>query len=217
LKKAAIATLLCGFAALLGCAGKKRIEATAPVAPGAAPTVAPDANWQLVATDDDRNRLRGWRDTWLAALDKARKAGRGSDIDALGELADFDRALTDPLPPAGAYRCTVYKIGANGTAMADFTAFAPTDCEIDPAGALTKFHKTGGVQRPDGLLYPDGARAIFLGTMVYGDENRPFRYGQDTLRDMAGYLERIGDKRWRLVLPAPRFESMLDIIEIVPA
>jgi hypothetical protein len=216
LKTATLATLLCGCAALLGCGARQRVATVASAAPGA-PTVAPDANWQLVATDEDRDRIRGWRDTWLAAVAKARKGGRGADIDRLGELADPDRALTDPLPPAGAYRCTVYKIGAAGTAVADFTAFEPTDCEIAPAGALTEFHKTGGVQRPDGLLYGDGPRAIFLGTMVYGDEIKPFRYGQDRLRDMAGYIERIGDKRWRLVLPAPRFESMLDIIEIVPA
>jgi hypothetical protein len=34
---------------------------------------------------------------------------------------------------------------------------------------------------------------------------------------LAGYIERIGDKRWRLVLPYPRFESLLDVVEIVPA
>lgn len=176
---------------------------------------APD--WQRIATDDDRERLRGWRDTWLAAIAKARKGGRGADIDRMGVLADPDRALTEPLPPVGAYRCTVYKIGAAGTAVADFTAFEPSDCEITATGTLRTLKKSGGVQRPNGLLYPDNARAVFLGTMVYGDEVRPFHYGQDTLRDIAGYVERIGDRRWRLVVPAPRFESMLDIVEIVPA
>ena len=34
---------------------------------------------------------------------------------------------------------------------------------------------------------------------------------------MAGLVERIGDNRWRLVLPAPAYESMLDVIELVPA
>jgi hypothetical protein len=34
---------------------------------------------------------------------------------------------------------------------------------------------------------------------------------------MAGLVERIGARRWRLVLPYPRFESTLDVIEIVPA
>ena len=30
-------------------------------------------------------------------------------------------------------------------------------------------------------------------------------------------VERIGDNRWRLVLPAPAYESLLDVIELVPA
>jgi hypothetical protein len=33
---------------------------------------------------------------------------------------------------------------------------------------------------------------------------------------MAGALERIGPYRWRLILPKPHFESMMDVIELVP-
>src|SRR5690606_20523521 len=42
-------------------------------------------------------------------------------------------------------------------------------------------------------------------------------YGSDRMRDMAGLVERVGDNRWRLVLPAPAYESLLDVIELVPA
>ena len=58
---------------------------------------------------------------------------------------------------------------------------------------------------------------IFLGTMVLGDEKRALEYGRDSARDMAGALERVGERRWRLILPYPRFESMMDVIELVPA
>ena len=34
---------------------------------------------------------------------------------------------------------------------------------------------------------------------------------------MAGYVERVGEKRWRLVLPWPKFESIVDVVELVPA
>ena len=34
---------------------------------------------------------------------------------------------------------------------------------------------------------------------------------------MAGVVERVGDNRWRLVLPYPRFESLLDVIELASA
>ena len=34
---------------------------------------------------------------------------------------------------------------------------------------------------------------------------------------MAGVVERVGDHRWRLVCPRPIIESLLDVIELVPA
>jgi hypothetical protein len=34
---------------------------------------------------------------------------------------------------------------------------------------------------------------------------------------MTGLVERIGARRWRLVLPAPHFESGLDVVELTPA
>jgi hypothetical protein len=43
------------------------------------------------------------------------------------------------------------------------------------------------------------------------------QYGADPERDLAGYVERIGPNRWRLILPYPRFESMIDVLELVPA
>ena len=46
---------------------------------------------------------------------------------------------------------------------------------------------------------------------------RDRNYGSDRMRDMAGLVERIGDNRWRLVLPAPAYESLVDVIELVPA
>jgi hypothetical protein len=33
---------------------------------------------------------------------------------------------------------------------------------------------------------------------------------------MVGVVERIGENRWRLVLPYPHFESTIDILELVP-
>jgi hypothetical protein len=57
---------------------------------------------------------------------------------------------------------------------------------------------------------------IFLGTLQLGDENRALRYGDDRERDVAGIIERIGDSRWRLVLPYPRFESTIEVLELIP-
>ena len=39
---------------------------------------------------------------------------------------------------------------------------------------------------------------VFLGTMMLGDETRALDYGRDPVRDVAGLLERVGPRRWRL-------------------
>src|SRR5688572_11165182 len=56
-------------------------------------------DWRTIATEDDRRRLREWRDAWQAALDQAR-AGHGAEIAAAGALFEPDAALARPLPPA---------------------------------------------------------------------------------------------------------------------
>ena len=207
-----------GLCLALGACGHKAPRPEIGAGPAAGTDLPRATDWRRIATDDDRDRVRGWRNAWMAAVTKARAGGRGPAIDALGVLADPDRALDAPTPPPGAYRCRTYKIGANGTAMADFTAYPPSECRIEDEGELSSFYGVGGAQRPVGLIFRDApSRAVFLGTMVLGDETKSIQYGKDPLRDMAGYVERIGERRWRLVLPSPRFESMLDIIEITPA
>jgi hypothetical protein len=52
---------------------------------------------------------------------------------------------------------------------------------------------------------------------MFPDERRPVAYGHAAGRDVAGVVERIGERRWRLVLPYPRFGAALDVIELVPA
>lgn len=174
-------------------------------------------DWHQIATEGDRERLRKWRKAWDEALPLA-KAADPQAIAAEPLLFDPDRALSNAAIPAGTYRCKVYKLGKMGSGLSDFTAFPDFECVVVANGEITSFHKMTGPQRPTGLLFTDSpARQVFLGTMILGDEVSPLRYGLDATRDMAGYVERIGEKRWRLVLPYPRFESKLDIIELVPA
>ncbi|MDJ0278013.1 DUF4893 domain-containing protein [Sphingomonas sp. 2R-10] len=194
-----------------GCGGR------AVASSGAAAPARPDGDdWRRVATPADRDRLRRWRDAWLTALPRARTADPGA-IAAQGALFVPDAALTGGALPAGRYRCRVYKLGGAGSAMRDFTAYPAFDCVIRDEGRVRSFYKETGSQRPVGLLFPDGDRTVFLGTLLLGDERAALQYGQDRDRDMAGVLERIGERRWRLVLPYPRFESLLDVVELVPA
>jgi len=79
------------------------------------------------------------------------------------------------------------------------------------------FVKSSGSQRPVGRLFADSPRRmVFLGTLQLGDERQILAYGSDPQRDMVGILERIGDNRWRLVFPRPAFESVIDVMELVP-
>lgn len=206
---------------LAGCGGRAGKNVEAGTIPAHSTPIALSqgrTDWHRVVTAADRTRLRGWRDAWVTALAKARASGNSAAIDAEGALFDPDRALDKATPPSGRYRCRVFKLGANGTAMRDFTPYPAADCRIDDEGEVSSLYRVGGAQRPTGLLFDDGpARDVFLGTLVLGDETKPLEYGLDTSRDMAGVVERIGDRRWRLVLPYPRYESILDVVELVPA
>lgn len=209
-----LGAVLC--AGLVGCGTRKARPRPAGIA---APGTLLDGNgdWRRIATPADRTKLRGWRTAWVGALARA-GVGHAAAIDADAALFDPDRALPGPVPPPGGYRCRVFKLGANGTAMRDWTAYPASACRVDADGRGSRLYRVTGAQRPAGTLFADSpSRAVFLGTMMLGDEKRPLAYGQDAGRDMAGYVERIGERRWRLVLPRPRFESMLDVIEIVPA
>ena len=91
-----------------------------------------------------------------------------------------------------------------------------TPCVVATAGGASTFDIVGTL-RVSGRLYDDaGARLVFLGVLGFGDERRVMRYGRDGTRDMAGVVERIAAKRWRLVLPYPHFGGTMDVVEIVP-
>jgi len=175
-------------------------------------------DWQRVATESDRKRLRDWRQTFVAAIDAARKSGHSAEIAREGVLLDPDAALGGGPIPNGAYRCRVIKVGAKSQGMLDYVAYPAFTCSIAAQRDLQQLAKLNGSQRQFGLIFPgDLLRQVFLGTLVLGDETRALQYGQDDSRDVVGYVERIGPNRWRLVMPSPHFESQLDVMELVPA
>ena len=175
-------------------------------------------HWKEVATQDDRLRLSDWRASFIAALDAAKKGGHQADIIREGALLEPDTALGLPAIPNGMFRCRVIKIGAKPESNSPaYSAFPPFLCEVSADQGLQRFNKFGGAQRYVGLLFPgDAVHQIFLGTLVLGDEKQALQYGQDELRDIAGYVERIGPDRWRLIMPKPHFESQFDVMELVP-
>ena len=175
-------------------------------------------DWRQAATVDDRGRLRDWRATFTGALGAARVAGHSAEIAREGALLEPDAALGGGPIPNGNYRCRVIKLGAKSAGMLDYVSYPAFACRISPERDLQGFAKLNGSQRPVGLIFPsDAMRQVFLGTLVLGDERRALQYGEDQTRDVAGFVERIGPNRWRLIMPRPHFESQLDVIELVPS
>jgi hypothetical protein len=173
--------------------------------------------WKEVVTADDRGRLRDWRKSFTDALDAARKSGHGAEITREGTLLEPDAALGGTPLPNGMYRCRVIKLGAKDQGNLDFVSYPAFTCKVHATHQLQRLAKLSGSQRYVGLVFTgDAMRQVFLGTLVLGDETRALQYGQDEQRDIAGYVERIGPARWRLIMPKPHFESQLDVMELVP-
>lgn len=209
-----ISTLALGL-----CLGACQTVPSPPPSAADTPVQPSDAGtWRATATQQDKARIRGWYSSWEAALADARAKGFGGAVQREGVLLQPNAALPNPHLPAGDYRCRTIKLGTQGRGGLGYIAYDWFRCRIAAEQGLYSLVKLSGSQRPVGLIFPDNLnRQIFLGTLELGDESLPVNYGSDRMRDMAGLVERIGDNRWRLVLPAPAYESLLDVIELVPA
>ncbi len=178
----------------------------------------PSGDWRIAATAHDRERLRDWRKAFTGALAKAHAGGHSAAITREGALLDPDAAIGEVPIPNGYYACRVIKLGAKQQGLLNYIAYPAFRCRIQQEKALQGFAKLTGSQRPVGLIFPgDALRQVFLGTLALGDESGTMQYGRDAERDVAGYVEKLPDGRWRMILPYPAFESTLDVIELVPA
>lgn len=205
----------------LGLAGGLAGCATKGVCPPVDPAVAGHSklpDWHDVITDPDHERLRAWRQSLVNALNAARTAGHGDEIDKAGALLDPDAGVEDATLPVGFYDCHVIKLGAKAPSTVAYVVAPMHRCEVRPSDDITRLIQLDGLQRPNGRLYPDGpSRMVFLGTMVLSDEKLPIVYGRDSDRNMVGVLQRIGDKRWRMLLPFPSWEAQAQVMDLTPA
>jgi hypothetical protein len=207
-----LALVLLGAGLVAGCASGNA-EPLRPAVSAAA------LDWRSLATEQDRERVREWRTAWIEGLRKAHASGHGAALVGEGALLRPDAAVDWRDPPPGDYRCRVIKVGAKSAGLLDYVSYPGFTCRIRRENELMSFVKLTGSQRPIGHFLPAGGqhRMVFLGTLQLGDERRSLDYGQDRERDMAGVVERIGERRWRLVLPYPNFESTIDVLELLPA
>jgi len=176
-------------------------------------------DWQAAIQDFDRDRLNRLDEAWERALDQALRDGHEERLRSLDRLADPGTAMRDPLPRPGNYRCRTIKLGSRtGGPGLSYVAYGWFNCRIEEVSRGLKLTKVTGSQRQTGLIFPDSERrGVFLGAMALGDEPPPRGYGLNAERDIVGVVERVGPMRYRLVQPWPRYESNLDILELVPA
>jgi hypothetical protein len=196
-------------------------------APAPEPTPAPPAggeqggaaSWREVVSSADASNLGRLDQAWRLGRAEAEDKGFASEVEALGPLVDPMAGQSGRLQPApGTYRCRTIKLGSKSEGGLAYLAYPFFRCtvELSPGGDLI-LTKTTGSQRTRGLLYPDtDNRLVFVGAQAWGlDETGYPAYGQQPERDQIGVFERIGPERWRLVVPWPRVESKLEILELV--
>ncbi|MBU2124555.1 MAG: DUF4893 domain-containing protein, partial [Alphaproteobacteria bacterium] len=172
-----------------------------------------------IVTAADRDRYNRRDAAWSLALQQARRQSGSGDLAGVGDLIEPRAARAPVAPPPGDYRCRTVKLGSQGgEAGLGYVVYGWFACRIERTPNGLKFSKLTGSQRPAGLLFPeDDRQMVMLGSMALAAEPPANSYGQRPDRDMVAVLERIGDRRWRLVIPWPQVESNLDVIELVPA
>lgn len=194
-----------------GCASLRPPPAPVPVAQVEFIEDPVPVEWRNVITPADEDRLARAEDAWrqgLAAAARFRTAIRNE-----GPLLDPEAALARAAPSPGPYHCRIVRLGGRPA----FAAFKTFDCFVDAEGQLLTMVKATGTQRPAGRLWTDNdTRMVFLGALSAGSDVPP-PYGAKTGQDVAGYFERIGPFRWRLVVPFPQGGEAIEIYELIPA
>lgn len=167
-----------------------------------------DGAVQKLMTANDRQRLASYGETRKKAIAETRKG-------APGDVAALDKQLALPLRSfagfalEGNWQCRTIKLGGIG----DLVIYDWFKCRVSDDGSGWRLEKLTGSQRTAGRFYDDDdKRLIYLGSLfIAGDAIKPYGSGPET--DQVGYAFRTGAKTWRIEMPAPYYESTLDIVE----
>lgn len=212
-----LAAALLTASLVVGCASLPPPPPPPPPPPSMHEGALVPGDWRGAVVAADRDRYQRRADAWRQALQQAESLPGSGDLGALGALIDPEAALPSPTPPVGNYRCRTVKLGAQGDGGLGYVVYGWFACRIERTDAGLKFVKLTGSQRPSGLLFPEDDRhMVFLGSMALSSEPAARSYGLNPERDMIALVERIGERRWRLVIPWPTHESNLDLIELLP-
>ncbi|WP_310497028.1 DUF4893 domain-containing protein [Sandarakinorhabdus sp.] len=202
------ALFLCAVLALAGCGGGDEVRPYAVVR-------RPDI-WQNIIQESDRPRLAGLYSAWAAI----RRDVPPADLAALGAVVSDTAVRAGGFPGAGTYRCRMVRLGRRRDAPAGQPLVQVGDwqaCTLRADGTMMRLVGSGDGQTLSGTLFTDNDRLVFLGTVRLPGEMGVLPYGTDRDRSQVGALQTVGEAHWRIALPWPRWQSKLNILELVPA
>jgi hypothetical protein len=174
--------------------------------------------WRQAATPAGLAAIDGIDQRWAAALADARRRGATRTINAEAPLLDPTGALPRAAPAPGAYRCRLLRVAPPGTRIRGLSVSRSAFCFVgvkdDQLSLTTEIaaNRLGGYleeTRTSGAMIFLGATAGARGVPAVG-------YGEDAARDRVGRFERIGDFRYRLIVPAPAAPELM-VFELVAA
>ncbi|HEU0097854.1 MAG TPA: DUF4893 domain-containing protein [Allosphingosinicella sp.] len=201
--------LLAASAAVAAC------QKVPPPASAAPKVVIEEAEaWRGIASARDSAALDGLAARWRQALAAGRSANLSRRISAEGPLLVPEARLARAAPAPGSYRCRYVRPGGR-----KWVSSAQGFCYIGvEAGQLSLATELRGL-RLGGYLWElkGGEGLVFLGGAVPAGAATARAYGEEPARDAAGLVERIGEFRYRLVLPEPSPGSGLTVVELVAA
>jgi hypothetical protein len=174
--------------------------------------------WRQAATPAGLAALDGLDARWAAALADAHRRGGTRTIAAEAPLLDLQAALPRAAPAPGAYRCRLLRVAPPGARIRGLSVSRSAFCFVgvkdDQLSLTTEIagHRLAGY-----LEDTKTSRAlIFLGSAAGARGQAAIGYGEDPLRDRVGRFERIGEFRYRLLVPAPAAPELL-VFEMIAA
>lgn len=185
------------------------------------PAAAQPEPWRRVATEADQAKIDKLIDIWLPAIRGGpRRGGRGlaRAVDALGTLVFPDMGLPPESPPAGYYQCRT-------VTFAEINERPTSDPKIEnPRFEACRVSTSSGgklridwIDRAEGIgghtFRSGGSRLILLGTRGSSRTDLSETYRAGRSGNVAGLFQQMASGRYRLVMPRPRPEVRLEIIE----
>jgi hypothetical protein len=167
-----------------------------------------DGAVQKLITPADKARLDKYGETRKAALAEA-KAGDPAEVKQLDALLAKPLVSFSDKDLTGNWQCRTIKAGG----LSPLVIYGWFKCKVTDGGSGWRLEKISGSQRTQGRFFDDSEkRAIYLGSGSVNND-RAKSYGSGPQTDQVGYAFRTGASEWRVELPAPYYESKLDIIE----